>query len=147
MSGGGMCSTEYPQKDSDEYRFAMTFHGEIGYDLFIKSAKVEKSALTVTFQNNGPAPYYYDWEVVAYFTSSDDPTYQKEERSRLAFIQVNGTYDIAFPIPSGKRPNSLNLSVKVINPLSEKSANYLPVMLSNENCRDDGTVDIGSVKL
>ena len=86
MSGAGMCDSSYPPKGSEEYNLAMTFHGEIGYDLFIKSAKTTKSELEVTFRNNGPAPYYYDWAVVATFTSDEDNTYREETSSQLAFI-------------------------------------------------------------
>lgn len=49
MSGAGMCDSRYPKKDSEEYRLAMTFHGEMGYDLFVASAKATKAELEVVF--------------------------------------------------------------------------------------------------
>ena len=72
MSGAGMCDSSYPAPESEEYHLAMNFHGEIGYDLFVKSAQVHKSTIAVEFANNGPAPFYYDWKVVATFTSTSD---------------------------------------------------------------------------
>ena len=41
---------------------------------------------------------------------------------------------VRFPLPSSKKLKKVHASVRVINPLSAKSQNYFPVMLSNENC-------------
>lgn len=125
----------------------MTFHGEIGYDLFIASATATKSELEVVFQNKGPAPFYYDWKVVATFTSDEDSSYRGEAASALKFIQVDDTYAVKFPLPDNKKLKKIHAFVKVVNPLSTKSQNYLPVMLSNENCQSDGSVEIGEIKL
>ena len=47
MSGAGMCDRSYPPKNSEEYRLAMSFHGEIGYDLFIERITLENRTLVV----------------------------------------------------------------------------------------------------
>lgn len=147
MSGAGMCDSSYPPKGSAEYNLAMTFHGEIGYDLFVSSARKARASLEVVFSNKGPAPFYYDWDVVAVFTSDEDAAFREEVAGTLEPIPVDGSCTVSFALPAAKKLKKVKVSVKVINPLSRKSQNYFPVMLSNPSCGSDGSLEVGELKL
>lgn len=114
---------------------------EVSYDPYIEKS-IKKMNLSVTIQNNGNAPFYYDWPVTLEFIDSSGVV--KLEQMQIwdiTTIAADGKdYKFSTTVDiSSLKKGVYQIALRIKNPLS----NGNPIRFANETQHKDGLMMIG----
>jgi hypothetical protein len=124
----------------------------IGYRIVIEQTQMPKrirfgnhAQVTMTFSNQGIAPFYYNWPIKMYlFDESKTFVYDYPLEMDLQLVLPGTRYDITVNFPLNRLVNGLyTIGFAIIDPISNQPA----VKLAIENSREDLIYELGSFKL
>lgn len=117
----------------------------LGYDFYVSDCSLNKNQITVTINNKGTAPFYYDWPVKIALYDGNKIVYTENTDWKISKIASKSSQDFVhsfnFIFESGK---TYSVLIAIPNPME----NGYPISFSNKT-QDSvltGWLTLGTIK-